>query len=106
MIAGFLKYRLRILKPEIEKDAFGAEHTTWVETKVAHAERVKTSGSNRLEVGEHFPDYRPEFNIRDAHEIDENWRVQQIDGHLYTVRNVIPNKDRGMLTLQCERVNE
>lgn len=63
------------------------------------------SGTNTLVVGEHFPDYRVEFNIRDAHEIDENWRVEQLGGHLYTVANIIPNPDRGMNTLVCDRVN-
>ena len=36
----------------------------------------------------------------------EGWRVRQIGGYVYTVANIIPNLDRGMLTLQCVRVNE
>ena len=57
-------------------------------------------------MSEHFPDYRAEFNIRDAHRVKENWRVQQLGGYLYSVTNIIPNLDKGMKTLVCERVNE
>lgn len=106
MIAGRMKYRLKILRPVIETGRLGGERTGWEHTVTARAERVKISGSNRLEVGEHFPDYAVEFNIRDAHEVGENWRVEQLGGYLYTVVNVIPNLDKGMLTLRCERVNE
>ena len=70
------------------------------------AERAKQTGRRNEEVGEHFPDYRAEFNIRDAHPVGDNWRVQQLGGYLYTVTNIIPNIDRGMKTLVCERVNE
>ena len=38
--------------------------------------------------------------------MEENWRVQQVGGYLYTVVAIIPNLDRGYLTLQCDRVNE
>lgn len=100
-----MRYRLKLLKPEIKKDGFGAEKTEYVATATVHAERVKATGGYRAEVGELFPDYSVEFNIRDAHEIKENWRVEQLGGYVYTVTNIIPNKDRGMLTLKCERVN-
>lgn len=94
------------MRPTITTDKFGAEKTTYEETRTVHAERVKTSPSRSEEVGEHFPDYRAEFNIRVQHPIDENWRVEQLGGHLYTVTNIVVNIDRGMQTLTCERVNE
>lgn len=58
------------------------------------------------EVGEAFADYRTEWNVRDAHHIEEGWRVEHMGGHLYTVVSVIPNIDRGFNTLVCERINE
>ena len=36
---------------------------------------------------------------------NETWRVKQLGGYEYTVTNIIPNIDRGMKTLICERVN-
>lgn len=106
MIAGRLKYKLMLQEPMRTIDAMGAEATTYQTTCTVYAERVKTSGRRSEEVGEHFADYSAEFNIRDAHRIAENWRVQQLGGYLYTVVAIIPNLDRGFNTLMCERVNE
>ena len=106
MRAGTLKYKLQLLEPKRVTDRMGAERTEYVPTRVVRAERVRATGSRSEEVGEHFPDYRTEFNVRDAHPVKENWRVQQLGGYLYTVVAIIPNIDRGMNTLVCERVNE
>ncbi len=106
MRAGEMKYRLLLLKPVAVTNDYGEEATTYQTARTVWAQRVKQSGSRSDEVGEHFPDYRAEFNIRDAHPIEENWRVQQLGGYLYTVTAIIPNIDRGMNTLVCERVNE
>lgn len=101
-----MKYRITLLQPTAVTNAYGEESTTYEATRTVWAQRVKQSGSRHDEVGEHFPDYRAEFNIRDAHTVKENWRVQQLGGCLYTVTAIIPNLDRGMNTLICERVNE
>ncbi len=106
MRAGSLKYKLRLLEPKRTTDRMGAETVAYTETRTVCAERVRTTGSRSEEVGEHFPDYTAEFNIRDAHSIAENWRVQQLGGYLYTVVAIIPNLDRGYKTLLCDRVNE
>lgn len=84
----------------------GAETVTYTKTRTVWAERVRATGNRSEEVGEHFPDYTVEFNIRDAHPVQENWRVQQLGGYLYTVTNIVPNLDKGYKTLLCERVNE
>ena len=84
----------------------GAETVTYTKTRTVWAERVRATGKMSEEVGEHFPDYTVEFNIRDAHPVQENWRVQQLGGYLYTVTNIVPNLDKGYKTLLCERVNE
>lgn len=102
-----MKYRLELLEPVGGIDRWGEETPTeYRPTRTVHAERVKASGSRSEEVGEHFPDYRAEFNIRDVHPVKENWRVRQLGGYEYTVTNIIPNIDRGMKTLICERVNK
>lgn len=106
MIAGKMKYKIRLLKPVISTNDFGEEAVTYTGTHVVWAERVKQSGNRSEEVGEHFPDYHVEFNIRDAHPVVENWRVQQLGGFLYTVTNIVPNLDKGFNTLICVRVNE
>lgn len=106
MIAGRLKYRLTILKPLNVVNDYGEEVQTFIETTTVRAERVKHSGRRSEEVGEHFPDYSAEYNVRAAHPVEENWRVKEVDGYLYTVTNIIPNKDKGYKTLVCVRVNE
>ena len=106
MRAGAMKYRLTLFQPMARTNDYGEEATTYEPTATIWAERVKQSGTRSEEVGEHFPDYHAEFNVRDAHKVEENWRVQQLGGHLYSVTNIIPNIDKGMNTLVCERVNE
>lgn len=107
MRAGTLKYRLQILEPVYTEDRMGSRSkVTYNPTRTVRAERVNTTGNRSEEVGEHFPTYAAQFNIRDAHPIKENWRVQQLGGYLYTVTAIIPNLDRGFKTLICERVNE
>lgn len=106
MRAGALKYRLNLLEPKRVTDRMGAETVAYTKTRTVWAERVRATGNRSEEVGEHFPDYTVEFNIRDAHPVQENWRVQQLGGYLYTVTNIVPNLDKGYKTLLCERVNE
>ena len=96
MQAGKMKYRLQLLEPVNDTNNFGEETRCYKAIRTIYAERVKTSGSRSEEAGEHFPDYRAEFNIRDAHPVKENWRVKQLGGYEYTVTNIIPNIDRGM----------
>lgn len=106
MIAGRMLYKLAVYKPVVETNAYGEETETYEKVSVIHAERVKSSGKRSEEVGEHFPDYSVEFNIRYAHVIGENWQVEQLGEHRYTVTNVIPNLGKGYKTLVCERLNE
>ncbi len=101
-----MKYKIEILVPSFTKDRMGARAITYKAGPAVWAERVSATGRRSEEAAEHFPDYSVRFNIRDAHHVEENWRVRQADGHLYTVTAIIPNKDRGYNTLICERVNE
>ena len=105
MQAGRMKYKLVLLQPVVAVNSFGEETPAYKEFRKVAAERVKTTGRRSEEVGEHFPDYSAEFNIRDAHPVQENWRVRQMGGYEYTVTNIIHNIYRGMKTLVCERVN-
>lgn len=107
MQAGRMRYYLELLRPVAgSDDGFGPGAVEFVPVRTVHAERVKFTGSRTDEVGEAFADYRARFLIRDAHTVDEHWRVRQLGGHLFDVVAVEPNRDRGMLTLICERVNE
>lgn len=106
MRAGTLKYKITLLEPKRTTDRMGAETVKYEEVRTIRAERVRTAGNRSEEVGEHFSAYSAEFNIRDAHPVSENWRVQQLGGYLYTVVAIIPNLDRGYKTLLCDRVNE
>lgn len=106
MIAGRMKYKLELLRPVMATNDYGEETPTWETIRTVNAERVKQTGNRSEEVGEHFPDYHAEFNIRDIHPVSENWRCRQLGGELYTVTNIIPNIDKGYKTLVCVRVNE
>jgi hypothetical protein len=106
MQAGRMKYKVRLLKPETVECASGAKRIEYSETVVAWAERRLLSGQRSDEVWEHFADYTAVYNIRDAHRVDTGWRLDELGGHLYTIVAVEPNRNRGMLTLRCERVNE
>lgn len=106
MRAGGLRYRLEIQKPVYTTSASGAEKVEYEPTNVIHAERVSPSGYRKDEVGEHFADYSVKFNVRSVFHVEENWRVKQIDGYLYTVVAIVPNLFKQFNTLICERVNE
>ena len=107
MYAGRMKYRLIVMEPVAVKSNFGTTGKFDYRTgPTIRADRVRLTGRSGVEVGEQFADFNAVYNIRDAHRVDNNWRVQEVGGHLYHVRNVEPNRDRGMLTLYCERVNE
>ena len=105
MQAGKMRHRLEMLRPEGVSDSFGSKSPTFTPAGTCRAERVKMRGFASSEAGEMFADYRTEWNVRDAHPVAEHWRVRQLGGDLYTVTNVIPNRERGMKTLICERVN-
>lgn len=105
MRSNRMRHRLRILKPHSETDGFRSERTVWREEGIVWAERVKVTPRYRVEADELFPDSSAQFRIRIFHDVKPNWRVEDSDGVLYTVGNTIPNVERGMLTLHCERVN-
>jgi head-tail adaptor len=98
--------RVELLKPVPSSDRFGAEFTSYEVTRTVHAERVSQTGARSEEVGEHFSSRSVRYNIRDAHPVQENWRVRQVGGYVYTVVAILPNHSRGFNTLVCERVNE
>ena len=106
MRAGGLRYRLQLLKPERVTDIYGAEKIRYMDQGTIHAERVSAQGLKSDEIGEHFADYRVQFNVRSVFHVEENWRVKQVDGYLYTIVAIVPNLSRGYNTLICERVNE
>lgn len=106
MRAGGLKYSLEVLTPIRETDRMGAERIEYESRGIIHAERKTARGNRSEEVGEHFPTYAAEFIVRDAHRIEENWRVRQLGGYLYTVVAIVPNLDKGFKVLECDRVNE
>lgn len=106
MRAGRMKYRLHVFKPETLANAFGEEQNRYTQVATIWAERVKLLGNFHTEAAEQFSDYQVVFNVRSEHHVLEGYRVQQLGGYLYNVDNVIPNLDRGMLTLQCSRINE
>lgn len=105
MIAGRMYDTLVWLRSQPEVNAFGEEQPVWVSMGRVHAERVSMRGQRREQTGEHFADYRAEFNVRWAHDFRAHDRVRDGSGHVYTVVAVVPNRARGMRSLVCEGVN-
>ena len=101
-----MKYKLRLMKPVTSTGKLGGEKLSYDHVATIWAERVKISPRYVRELGEFFSDYTVEYNIRDAHRVDEGWQVEEVGGHRYKVVNIIPNRDRGMKTLRVERINE
>lgn len=107
MIAGKMKYRLRLFASTATADIFGEDAPEFAPCgEPVWAQRVRLTGVRSEEAGEHFADYRAEFNVRSAHPVKAGWRVQPLGGdEVFNVVAVVPNLDRGMLTLVCERLN-
>lgn len=103
---GLRNERLVLMKPVTTTDKYGSEKVTWETVRTVRAERVKMNGRMDVEVGERFAGYSVEFNIRYPIHAEEHWRVLHIGGVLYEITNVVPNRDRQMKTLVCEKVNE
>lgn len=103
---GLRNERIILMKPTKVTDKFGAEKVTWMPVRTVRAERAKMSGRMSEEVGERFPGYSVEYNVRYPIPVEEHWRALDSAGALYEISNVIPNRDRQMKTLVCERVNE
>ena len=94
MIAGRMRYKIQLLEPQREEDRMGAKKVTYKPTRTVWAERVSASGGRSEEVGEHFPAYSVQYNIRDVHPVQENWRVRQLWVSVHR-NGYYPNADRG-----------
>lgn len=103
---GRRQIRITLRRPLTTTGRSGATKVTWEDSCTVWAERVRLTGSSIIEAAEQFPDYRADFNVRDAHEVAEKWQVQEEGGNLYIVENIIPNAIKGYNTLQCVRYNE
>lgn len=107
MIAGSLTYRVELLQPVYDENAFGEGTVTYRHSVTARAERVTMTGRQINEVGEHFAALSAQFRVRSAHKVEEHWRLRVVGtGELFAITAVIPNFRRGFFTLICERVNE
>lgn len=97
---------IELLRPVFTRSDYGGQVVTYESAGTFHAERVKLSGRMRTEVAERFSDYSAEFNVHYAVKAGDGWRLRHVNGYLYTITNIIPNRKAGMNTLVCERVNE
>jgi head-tail adaptor len=107
MIAGRLRTKLRV-KELVEKiDKFGAASSVWVEHETPiWAECDKYVGKLSEEVGEHFADYTAVYRTRINHKLIEHWRVIDVStGCEFVIDNIILNKERGLQTLYCSKLN-
>ena len=101
-----MRYRITLRRPSVITGKTGATKVTWADVVTIPCERVRMTGSSVIEASEQFPDYRVDFNIREAFEVAEKWQVQEEGGSLYIVANIIPTVQKGYKTLQCVRYNE
>lgn len=70
------------------------------------ADRVKNDGRKMIILGEQYPLYTAEFNIRDGNTVKEHWRVREHDsGTLYEIVALLRDREKRMITLKCAGVN-
>lgn len=104
------KERLTVYEPTVEVDDYGAERIVWNERGTYWAERSKRQDNLSVEVGECFPNAVTEWNVNYALSgcFEANWRLADVrdGGTLYLIKGKTPNRDKGMMTISCERVNE
>ena len=70
------------------------------------ADRVKYDGRKVVVVGEQYPLYTADYNIRDGNKIKEGWRVRDTDsGVTYEVTATLHDRRNRMITIKCVGVN-
>lgn len=107
MRAGRLKPILELYTLTETGDGFGSRRQQWTATRILYAERTRHTGSERIEHGELFTDYRAEYKVRIQTPVKENQRVKDLTtGTMYGVQAVFPERDKDMKRLMCERVND
>lgn len=105
MIAGRMKSLIEVFRPNDAKNPFGETERTWEKVGTWHAQRASLSGTRVSEADELFADYRARYYVRIAHRPSVGWRLTGDDGQTYEITSLIPNKSRGMLAIDCQRVN-
>ncbi|MDE6679954.1 MAG: head-tail adaptor protein [Muribaculaceae bacterium] len=110
MKAGKLNIRIQRRRPVKRSAAgFGSGSVSYQdEGAPVWAQRVSETGRQIKEGGEVFAAYDAEFHVHYAVQIGEGWRVRECgpEGREYRVANVIVNRQRGLRTLKCKKVND
>lgn len=98
--------RLDVYRMVQKKGEYGAIVAEYEPVKTIAADRVKHDGRKMIVVGEQFPYYTADYNIRDGNEIKEGWRVKDLDtGIEYEVAACIRDRIKRMITIKCIGVN-
>ena len=106
MIAGLINSVVTFSSPVKTVNAYGEEKiTSWKDEGKWRAQRQSISGKRTEEVGEHFEDLSAKYIVRWGHQPKAGWRLVTEDGVTYEVAAIEPNRRRGLLTLNCNRVN-
>lgn len=71
------------------------------------AQRVSETGRQLKEGAELFASYDAEFVVHIEVACQEGWQVRDVrdEGRLYRVETVVLNRQRGLRTLKCKKVN-
>ena len=105
MIAGKLNESITLMRPVENRDFFGSIDKTYQDVKTVHAETDWKGGSTTYGQPEIVAGETLNFIIRDAHTVAVDWRVRYT-GIVYHVNAINHNRQRGMKTLYCTKVNE
>lgn len=105
MIAGKLNEYITLLRPVVVRDAYGSLDKTYQDAGTIHAETDWKGGSTTYGQPEVVAGETLNFIIRDAHSVAVDWRVMY-NGIVYHVNAINHNRNRGMKTLYCAKVNE
>ncbi|MBD2814094.1 phage head closure protein [Xenorhabdus sp. Flor] len=102
MKAGSLRHRIKLFRPHITQDNFGAEivtaeyvTTVWAKAEAMSHRKVRTADQQQVvEV--------QQFTVRPRADIGPNWLIEH-QGWLFTVRAVDRNRaDRAVITTEAD----
>lgn len=105
MNAGRLTEIMEIERAEIKQDGFGANDLDWQVIIRTRADVQYQNGGRANENGEIVFNYDRIFTTRIYHQIKETDRIVW-DGHKWRILSIEPDKQKQLLKIVAEKINE
>ena len=105
MRAGLLNETVTFKCPEVIKDDYGQEETTWKDYIKTRCKVYYKSGNRVTENNEIINTYNVEFTVRYYHNINEQMRILY-NGKLYRILAINKDRLKQSITITGEMINE